>query len=310
VRLPAKSSSFQHWAQRIEQYAQSDELRQELSYWESIGRRGMGQVPVDFTAGTNTEASARSVSVVLGPEETRALVQEVPAAYGTEVNDVLLAALAQALSRWTGRAAVAVELEGHGREDLFEGVDISRTVGWFTSIYPVVLEPGRPQGPGEVLTTIKEQLRRIPKRGIGFGLLRHLCADGQVRDRLAELPLPQVAFNYLGQFDQVLPEGSGFALAAESRGMERSLAGWRSHLVEINGGISGGVLRLEWTYSENLHRQSTIEAVAADFIGSLQRLIDHCLSPEAGGYTPSDFPDVELNSQDVEALVLEINENA
>ena len=265
---------------------------------------------MDFSGGANTEASAASVSVSLSAEQSRALVQEVPAAYGTEINDVLLAALGQALSRWTGSPAVLVELEGHGREDLFAELDISRTVGWFTAAYPVLLDVGRDQAPAAVLTAVKEQLRRVPRRGIGYGLLRYLCAEEPVRQRLAQLPAPQVVFNYLGQFDQVLPEGGGFAPAVEWRGPERSPAGGRSHLLEINGGISGGVLRLEWTYSENVHRQRSIQAVAADFIDRLQRLIEHCLSPEAGGYTPSDFPDAGLNRKDLEELVFEINENA
>jgi non-ribosomal peptide synthase protein (TIGR01720 family) len=127
---------------------------------------------------------------------------------------------------------------------------------------------------------------------------------------MAKAPPPQVAFNYLGQLDSALPLDGDFAPAFEFTGPQRSLSGLRTHLVEINGGISRGVLRMQWTYSANLHRRDSIEAVAADFIASLQRIIDHCLSPEAGGYTPSDFPDVDLNAHDIVALVSEINENS
>jgi non-ribosomal peptide synthase protein (TIGR01720 family) len=108
---------------------------------------------------------------------------------------------------------------------------------------------------------------------------------------------------FIDKVKQVLPEGGGFAPAVEWRGPERSPAGGRSHLLEINGGISGGVLRLEWTYSENVHRQRSIEAVAADFIDRLQKLIEHCLSPEAGAYTPSDFPLAGLTAKNLDRVL-------
>ncbi|RMF35671.1 MAG: non-ribosomal peptide synthetase, partial [Chloroflexi bacterium] len=212
-------------------------------------------------------------------------------------------ALAQAVAKWTGSPTLLVALEGHGREELFDDVDLSRTVGWFTTTFPVRLDLTDARGPGEALKTVKEQLRQVPRRGIGYGLLRYLCQDEEVRRQVRALPSPEISFNYLGQLDQVLPEATPFAPARESRGPDRSAGGERSHLLEINGGIAGGQLRLEWTYSENLHHRSTIERLAQDFAEALRAIIAHCRSPEAGGVTPSDFPLAGLDQRKLDKLL-------
>ncbi len=308
VQLPPKTTSFQYWARRLQEYAQSEAVRAELSCWLVIAQNGVTRLPVDYPAGANTEASARSVRVSLTPEETAALLQEVPTAYGTEINDALLTALAQAAALWTGSRALLVDLEGHGREDILDDVDLSRTVGWFTTIYPVSLDLEDADGPGEALKTVKEQLRRVPQRGIGYGLLRYLSEDEKAIKSLQALSQAEVSFNYLGQFDQALSETGPFRLARESRGPERNLRGRRSHLLGINGSITGGQLQLDWTYGENLHRRATIEALAQSFMEALRALIAHCQSPKAVGYTPSDFPDAELDQEDIDALMMEVGE--
>src|SRR5207245_852042 len=149
-------------------------------------------LPVD-ASGANTQASARTVSVSLNIEETRVLLQEVPAAYRSQINDVLLTALVQAFSRWTGTLSLLIDLEGHGREPVGEEADLSRTVGWFTTLFPVLLDlegassPGaeaRSAGPVSGLKRVKEQLRSIPNHGIDYGLLRYVRGDMQVAANL------------------------------------------------------------------------------------------------------------------------------
>ncbi|MFZ5915511.1 MAG: condensation domain-containing protein, partial [Chloroflexota bacterium] len=308
VQLPAKTTSFRRWAERLQEYAGSENLRQELDHWLAVAENGVAHLPLDRAGGSNLEKSQRSVRVSLTAQETETLLREVPATYGTEINDALLAALAQALARWTGCRAVLVELEGHGREDLFEDVDLSRTVGWFTAAFPVSLDLEDATGPGEALMTIKEQLRRVPHRGIGYGLLRYLSHDETIRQRLAALPWPEVSFNYLGQVDQALASDTAFRLAREGKGPERSPRGPRSQILSVSGSIVGGRLQMEWAYSENLHRRETIEGVAQDFVHALRLLIAHCQTSQAGGYTPSDFADVALNQDEVDALLKEISE--
>jgi non-ribosomal peptide synthase protein (TIGR01720 family) len=223
----------------------------------------------------------------LSVEETKLLLQEVPAAYRTQINDVLLTALGQAFERWTGNNSLLLDLEGHGREDIFEGVDLSRTIGWFTAVFPVLLNLEKPSDLGAVIKSVKEQLRAVPNRGIGCGVLRYL--NPEIAKNLHELPQAEVSFNYLGQFDQVLPQSSLFMLSFEPSGPIRSPRGNRRYLLEINGFIASSKLQLDWTYSENIHRRESIENLATGFIESLRSLIQYCQSPDAGGCTPSDF---------------------
>jgi len=301
VQLAPKSTSFKQWSERLQTLARADSWQPEARYWRDLIGQPSALLPVDHESGTNDVTSAESVVTSLNAAETRSLLHEVPAAYRTQINDALLAALVQAFQQWTGRAELCLELEGHGREELFEDVDLSRTVGWFTSLVPVRLAlRGRP-GPGEALKSIKEQLRAIPQRGIGYGLLRYLHPDAELRQELARWQA-EVGFNYLGQLDQALTDPA-LALAKESSGPSQSPRGRRVHLLDVNGAISDGCLQLVWTYSRHRHERATIERLAAAFIDSLRALIAHCQSDEAGGYTPSDFPLARLDQLTLDRLV-------
>jgi fengycin family lipopeptide synthetase B len=217
------------------------------------------------------------------------------------VNDVLLTAFALAFRRWTGQPVLRIDLEGHGREAMFEGVDLSRTVGWFTAIFPVLLTLPPEGGPGEALKSIKEQLRCVPGRGLGYGLLRYL--GGPVAAERLRAAVPEVLFNYLGQLDRELPQASLFGSVAEPAGSPYSLRQHRGYLLEVNGGVSGGRLRLFFAYSENLHRRQTLEALGAGFLDELRGLIRHCRSVEAGGFTPSDFPMMSFTQEELDDVV-------
>jgi amino acid adenylation domain-containing protein/non-ribosomal peptide synthase protein (TIGR01720 family) len=302
IKLPSKTTLFKHWSEYLREYAHSAELQEERSYWLSqFKRRGTTCLPVDYPGGDNTVASAQQVSISLSAEQTQALLQQVPKVYSTQINEVLLAALVQAFAQWTGNRALFIDVEGHGREELFEDVDLSRTVGWFTTIFPVLLNLGEASDLGAALKAVKEQLRGIPNRGIGYGVLRYLGDDGEIQETLGSTQA-EVIFNYLGQFDPMLSEQSLFGLAQESSGATRSPKGKRSHLLEINGWVSGGQLRLHWTYSKNLYRTATVEKLAQQFVAVLKSLITHCQSSEAGGYTPSDFPLAKLDQQQLDEL--------
>ena len=307
IQLPAKTTSFKEWSHRLQEYAQSSVLDSELEYWLISKRQSIKPIPVDYQCGNNTEATACTVSVSLSEEETQVLLQQVPTAYRTQINDILLTALTQTFAQWTGENSLLIDLEGHGREELFEDVDLSRTVGWFTSIFPVNLSLENATSPGKALMAIKEQLRAIPNRGIGYGVLHYLSRDKEITSRLSLLPKAEVIFNYLGQFDQVLPESSLFRYAQESSGPSHSLCSLQTHLLEINGSIFQGRLQMNWTYSEKLHRQTTIEGLAQGFIQGVRSLIAHCQSPDAGGFSPSDFADVELSQEKLDNALAEID---
>lgn len=300
ITFPAKTTSFKQWSEELSKYATSEAVTQELSYWLDETRSRVISLPVDYQQGTNTEASARSVNTTLSAKETRALIQDVPNAYRTQINDVLLTALAQAFSSYTGGQSLLLDLEGQGREDISNEIDLSRTVGWFTTQFPVLLTIDNAADCGGALTCVKEQLRAIPNNGLGYGVLRYLRGDDELSHKLRSLPQPQLGFNYLGQLDQVLSQEFWFGPGKESSGRSISLRGMRSHLVDVTASVAGGQLQMTWSYSENLHKASTIEALAEAYITALQRLIAHCLSPEAGGYTPSDFPLANIGQDDLE----------
>jgi amino acid adenylation domain-containing protein/non-ribosomal peptide synthase protein (TIGR01720 family) len=306
IKLPEKTTSWQYWSDRLTEYAQTQAVK-ELDYWVNQSNISTKTLPVDYpaVAENNTLASTASVLLALNEEQTRALLQDVPSAYNTQINDVLLTALVQSFAQWTGENYLLIDLEAHGREDLFENVDLSRTVGWFTTLFPVGLEIKENQ-PGEALKSVKEQLRSIPNRGIGYGVLRYLNEDTSIREKLAFFPSAQVSFNYLGQFDQVLKASSVLCEAKEFKS-EQSGLNRRSHILGISGLIRSGKLEMTWAYSDKIHKRDTIERLASGFMEALTNLIDHCQSKDEQSYTPSDFSAAKLNQKQLDKFLAKIN---
>ncbi len=302
IVLSPKTTSFKQWSERLQEYVASGALDKELDYWLPIASGDLNPLPVDDPRGANLDRLTETVTVSLDEADTDALLRQVPAAYHTQINDVLLTALTQTLCEWIQAEAVLIDLEGHGREGLCDGVDLSRTVGWFTGIFPVLLMLPRFCSSGEAIKSIKEQLRSIPHKGVGYGLLRYLGA-AELAARLKSQPSPELSFNYLGQFGQSLPEGAPIALAKESAGPERHGPGARPHALDISGLVVAGRLELSWSYSTARYRRATIEELACKYMSALQSLIQHCLSPEAGGFTPSDFPLAGLDQSQLDTVL-------
>jgi non-ribosomal peptide synthase protein (TIGR01720 family) len=312
VRLPAKTTSFKRWSERLMAYGESEEVRGELEYWLSESRFAVGSLPVDheLVEGANTVGSTGTVTMSLSVEETRDLLQEVPKAYRTQITEVLLTALSMSFAGWTGSQLQLVDVEGHGREELFDEVDLSRTVGWFTSMYPLLLDLGEAQGPGEAIKRIKEQVRGVPNHGIGYGVLRYLSGDADVSDRLRAMPKAEVSFNYLGQLDQTLRESSPFERVIERIGPSCDPREARAHIIEVMGLTTGGSLRLRWSYSKRVHTEKAIQNLAERYVKELGSLISHCLSPEARGHTPSDFPEANLSQEELDEIVADLRGSA
>jgi amino acid adenylation domain-containing protein/non-ribosomal peptide synthase protein (TIGR01720 family) len=309
IQLPPKSTSFKDWAIRQRDYGHSCAKEQELDYWLTQSSSKTTPIPVDYPDGleANTEGSTSEISVFLNEEETRTLLQKVPPVYNTQINDVLLTALVQTFAQWTGSRDLLVELEGHGREELFDDVDLSRTVGWFTTIFPILLQLGEADSPGVVLKSIKEQLRHIPNRGIGYGILRYLSQDADIRKQLQALPKPEVRFNYLGQFNFVQPQTLRQRFASETLGWSLSPKAKRNYVLDIAGLVVESKLQMIWIYSENIHQRETIEHLANQYNSALKALIAHCQSPDAGGYTPTDFPLADLGQLELDELLDQID---
>jgi len=302
LSLPAKTTSFKAWAERLIEHARSAALRNELSHWLALSNQTPAPLPQD-RRGANTVAEARTVSVSLNADETRALLQDVPVAYRTQINEVLLTALVRAFARWTGSQSLLLDLEGHGREEILDGVNLSRTIGWFTTIFPVVLDCRNAQSAIEALQTVKEQLRAIPNRGIGYGLLRYASGDRLVAQKLQSLPQAKVRFNYLGQVDRVLLDSSMFSLASQSSGPPQSSNAERAYLINIIAVVSGAKLRLDWTFSKRIHHKETVTQLAHSFVDELRNLITASRTSANINYSPSDFPSAELSQEELNKVL-------
>ncbi|MFN6486986.1 MULTISPECIES: non-ribosomal peptide synthetase/type I polyketide synthase [unclassified Nostoc] len=311
VQLPPKTTAFRDWAKQLVEYGQSEALATELDYWLEESRLNIAPLPVDYSSDkqSNTVGSIDQVAIALSVEQTQALLQEVPQAYNTQINDILLTALLQSFAQWTGKRSLLVDLEGHGREELFENVDLSRTVGWFTTLFPVLLELETSDRPGETLKLVKEQLRRLPNRGIGYGILRYLSQDVVTRSKLKYFPQAEISFNYLGQLDRGLWESPLLGFAKEASGATNSLLAKRAHLLEVDGFITSERLQVNWTYSQNIHKRETVERLSQGFKTALVSLITHCQSSQTKGYTPSDFAGARIDQKQLDAFLGKIRQN-
>ncbi|MCS5516426.1 condensation domain-containing protein [Pseudomonas qingdaonensis] len=301
VNLPPKTSSTQAWAQRLQAHAA--DLQGELAYWSSELAGASAELPCDNPQGSLQNVHMARAQTRLDQATTRQLLQQAPAAYRTQVNDLLLTALARVIARWTGRDEALIQLEGHGREDLFDEIDLTRTVGWFTSMFPVRLSPV--DSLDGSIKRIKEQLRAVPDKGIGFGALRYL-GDAQAREALAALPVPRITFNYLGQLDASFAdeqgEGGFFTPARESAGDSQSPEAPLGNWLSINGQVYGGELTLSWSFSHRMFAESSIQTLARAYTAELQALIAHCIAHDTAGVTPSDFPLARLTQAQLDSL--------
>ena len=324
VALPPAGTTFAAWTTALAEAGRRSPEDWGASYW-TAPRRLPPPLPVDRPGSpdANTRGDARTVVAELPRERTRALLRDAPGAYRTQVNDLLLAGLLLAGEGWSGSSSLWVSVEGHGRESWSPSLDISRCVGWFTSVYPLLLElpasasaPSR--DPGDVIKAVKEQLRAVPQNGIGHGVLLHLSGDESVSAALRSPPEPEVIFNYYGQRGSTDAEGGeGARTGAEASGdfasansfrhlrdagpSARSAREPRPCLLEIDAVVDEGIFRVQFTYSPQMHHESTIETLASAYTVALESLIDHCASSQ-GGVTPSDFPLAGLEQGDLDRI--------
>ncbi|NPV23383.1 non-ribosomal peptide synthetase [Bradyrhizobium aeschynomenes] len=302
VALP-KSEAPSSWAQRLRAHATCERLAAEMPFWLAAGPSG--ELPCDEDHGSiDVEADADEVMLSLDAGLTGQLLEAAPAAYRTRINDLLLAALSRAVWRWSGREDIVIELEGHGREDIFADADLTRTVGWLTSAFPFRL-PGGADADRVLIARTKEALRAVPDHGLGYGVLRYLGAPAQ-RDALAELGSPRIVFNYLGRFDASLGDEAPYRLAPESPGSMRAadtpLRAW----LTIIGEVRDGQLRLAFRYGQRRYRRSTVERLAQLYETALRGLVDHCLRG-AGCLTPSDVPLSGLDQQTLDRVCASVD---
>ncbi|HEU5378165.1 MAG TPA: amino acid adenylation domain-containing protein [Ktedonobacteraceae bacterium] len=265
-----KTTSFKQWAERLVEYAHAPGLVQEHAYWLAAERQTIATLPKDYPAGKNTTGSLATVTTRLSSTETKQLLQIIARTPGIQIDDVLLTALAYTVMDWTHERKLLVRMNGHGREALFDDMDVSRTLGWFSIDFPLFLNLEHADSQKDALTLVRQHLRSIPRNGIGYGVLRYLSHDMSIANQLRELPQPELAFNYWGATPTVFARSR---LLGAFGGHHYDPEALRIQTFAIVGLIEDEQLQLTWEYSTNLHRQSTIEYLSHQFVEALHALV-------------------------------------
>ena len=305
IDLPPKTHSFKEWAENIQKYSVSSELLGEVQYWRNIENTKVGRLPKDYETTSNKVSDSSSIEMRISKEYTDKLLRNTNKAYNTEINDVLLAALGLAIKEWTGENKVLVSLEGHGREDIIPNMNITRTIGWFTSIYPVILDCEKSYDIGYYVKVVKEGLRKIPNKGVGYNILKYITPKEYISDLEFKLN-PQISFNYLGQFDNDVDKGV-FNISSISTGDDISKESNRLCDININGMIIGDELSLSFEYNKDEYDLATITELVEGYKKVLLNIIQHCVQKEETEMTPSDFDYKEISIEELEMLKMNSN---
>ncbi|TQK75360.1 non-ribosomal peptide synthase protein (TIGR01720 family)/amino acid adenylation domain-containing protein [Brevibacillus sp. AG162] len=292
VKFPAKTMSYQAWADALHDM----ELDEELPYWQQVLEEETETLPYEFDYGADLLRECKAVTVNLSKEETGFLITDANRAYNTQPIDLLLTALGLALREMSGTTgAVTVESEGHGREPFIEEQDISRTVGWFTALYPIRLTFAGELELGEAIKQIKEQVFAVPNKGIGYGVLSAL------RGKLREVGRKRVRFNYLGVIDNQAPS-EWIERSSLDTGPEQSGENVLTARLDIVAYVQDQRLSAVFTYSTRKFSPDTMERFASLWRLQVQRLIAHCMGKEDREFTPSDFETAGLSQEALDLL--------
>ncbi|WP_255668415.1 non-ribosomal peptide synthetase [Brevibacillus daliensis] len=290
-RLPLKTTSFQEWASKQKQYASGFTLKNERKYWNSLGQWEIKELNKDNEPPCIHGAKIIKKTIVLDKAYTEKLLTKVNKAYSTEINDILLSALTFTIANFNQTERILINLESHGREQIVDDVDITRTVGWFTSQYPVVLHTK--DRVSDLIKNTKDTLRRIPRKGIGYGILRYLSPF-----ELKAIRKPDISFNYLGQFDENI-SGENFTLSDISPGDSVSKDSGRLYPLNISAMVLHKQFSLTLSYIREEFTDETVEGLLQRYIESLKLIIDHCISQEHVEITASDLTDENISWEEL-----------
>ena len=281
----APPMSFALWAHKLARWADTGAPEVAAAAWLKLPWGALTPIPCRHGPPSGLERATRQHTTSLTIAETRFLTREALERHWTTVADVLVAAAALSVAEWSHGSSVAFDLEGHGREDVV-GRDPSRIVGWFTSLYPIVVEvTGDLEGS---LRAVMDRLRTLPPLGIHYGITRFL-AKGPVSEELRRLPSPEISFNYLGNVEAP-SNAMGFQYIADVPGLARSPDARRTHLLEIDAAIVDGALRVTWSYDSDAHRAETIETLGNAFASYVRTLANHCHTTTVPLFTAQTFP--------------------
>jgi len=331
VMLPQKTTSYKAWAETLNTYAKTEEMKRELAYWNDVVSNELNPLPVDFASGENMEVSTGRVRRVLDKAQTESLSQAVTQIFDAEISDALLMVFGLTLKNWTRQPTIIVHMEGHGREAVPSGlviddedlgeIDVSRTVGWFTSLFPVRITIDDENDFRHSLSSIRSRMRGIPGRGIGYGILKYLSPYSDrlmvEEDSSLELLSPQISFNYLGRVEQrPIKTSHGSATGLEGMrfsgisddyiGSPRGPENKREHLIDFISSIVDGELRMEWIYSTAIHKETSIQELAETYLSYLIEFIDNALALDFVPGAIPEFQDMDLDKDEFDALLDEL----
>ncbi|WP_444997366.1 non-ribosomal peptide synthase/polyketide synthase [Aliikangiella sp. IMCC44359] len=306
IELAPKTSSFQQWGEFLQNYSQSEQLQSEKHYWLEQLSIPVPVLPVDHSnVLDNTQATTQLENFAFTEEQTNALLKTCHQSYRTDITEILLSALLMGVKLWSDKSTLRIDMEAHGRENLSEEIDHSETLGWFTSLYPLTLSLDsqfeKSLNIGHTIMGVKEQVRSIPNKGIGFGVLKYLVEDETL---IADLigKESSIIFNYLGQFEQSEEAGGLFQPVQDFAGHNVSQARQREYLLSISGQVLNGRLAFTIGYNGLQYNRETIAELAEHIHTSTLAIIQHCQENPQGSYTPSDFPLANINQSELEQL--------
>lgn len=298
ISFPPKTNAFLEWNNALPNYAASNAMEKELEYWQQLDLSKLVTITPDVSSSA-APVNKVALTFTLSGAHSQQLLTAANRAYNTEINDLLLSALAISLGELFGGGQFPITMEGHGRENIPADINISRTIGWFTSIYPVILGSQDHQDVGRTIRETKEQLRRIPAKGVGYGLLKYM--RGTDNDHPVFKLRPQISFNYLGGFDDVA-QNELFEPAIESRGDNSSTANPVIHDFDIQGIHIKGQLSFTIICNGNRFTRQTVENLASSYKQALVNIIRHCIGKTSPEKTPSDFTYKKLNEEQLSML--------
>ncbi|WP_211750154.1 non-ribosomal peptide synthetase [Paenibacillus sp. Marseille-Q4541] len=298
ILLPSKTISFQSWSEALIRYRDSYDLKREIPYWQEIEQKVKACQSV--LTGKESGEGLAHIDLSLTPEETSDMLYKAGKAYHTEMNDLLLTALYRAVHQLSGQHTVAVCLEGHGRESIGENLAIDRTVGWFTSVYPVAVSEIGKSIRDDIRNT-KESLRRVPNRGMGYGVLN------TTTNQNLEGVMPEITFNYLGEFGQ---ENStdAWKLSEAPRGNDLPPENNFGTAMSFNGAITGQTFQFTLSYDQKRCKPKQMEELAGQFKQQLIEIIAHCIHKKETERTASDFGELLWDDADFIQVEQRLNE--
>jgi len=310
IEFQEKTHSFQYWSRELTGYAKGEHLLKEVKYWRDIGVESakIEPLPKDGEIGPDKKKHkfTENVTIDMDRGNTGLLLKKVNEVYNTEINDILLTALGMVVKEWTGLDRLFIYLEGHGREAIIEGLDISRTVGWFTGLFPVILDMTPANDISYAIRHVKEILRRVPNKGIGYGILKYLTPGAKKQtwtDSIEFKSEPDIYFNYLGQFGRDNQNNDSFIkISSINPGKNISPEMERTNAIDINGMVVQGKLSLIFTYNKYEYKRDTIEKLAAGYRSHLVDIIDHCRKKEEKELTPSDLGYTGIKIEEIEVF--------